>query len=62
MELLLQVQKYLDRIQFAYRTDSGVDDATIALLNLLYKHLEDLVDFSSFNTIKPQICYVTQII
>ena len=58
------MEKYLDPLQFAYRIGRGVDDATITLLNLLYRHLEGtktqarllFIDFSSaFNTIQPYI-------
>lgn len=51
-------------VQFAYRPHRGVEDATITLFNLIFKHLEGngsharllFVDFSSsFNTIQPHI-------
>ena len=51
-------------MQFAYRPHRGVEDATVTLLHLLFKHLEGsgsharllFVDFSSaFNTIQPHI-------
>ena len=54
----------LDPLQFAYRAGRGVEDATLTLLNLIYKHIEGsktharvlFVDFSSaFNTIQPHI-------
>jgi len=54
----------LDPLQFAYRPNRGVVDATLSLLNNIYKHLETpkayvrilFVDFSSaFNTIQPHI-------
>lgn len=54
----------LDPMQFAYRPRRGVEDATLALLHLLLKHLEGsgshaqilFIDFSSaFNTIQPYI-------
>ncbi|KAK0134267.1 hypothetical protein N1851_030177 [Merluccius polli] len=63
-ELLVKVEPLLDPYQFTYRAKRGVQDATITLLNLLYKHLEKsgnharllFVDFSSaFNTIQPHI-------
>lgn len=31
-ELLLQVQKYLDLMQFGYRTDRGVEDPLLFVL------------------------------
>lgn len=54
----------IDQLQFAYRPNRGVEDATLTLLNLLFKHLEGsgchaqllFIDFSSaFNTIQPHI-------
>ena len=63
-ELLIKVEPLLDPYQFAYRAKRGVQDATITLLNLLYKHLEKngnharllFADFSSaFNTIQPHL-------
>ena len=51
-------------MQFAYRPIRGVEDATVTLLNLLFKHLEGkgtlarllFIDFSSaFNTIQPHV-------
>ena len=56
--------KFLDPLQFAYRTGRGVDDAKLFILNSLYKHLEKpgaharilFADFSSaFNTVQPYI-------
>ncbi|KAK6178302.1 hypothetical protein SNE40_013103 [Patella caerulea] len=56
--------EFLDPLQFAYRSKRGTVDATISLLNSVYKHLETnkayvrilFVDFSSaFNTIQPHI-------
>ena len=63
-ELLAKTECCLDPLQFAYRAKRGVSDATITLLNLLFKHLEVskkharllFVDFSSaFNTIQQHI-------
>ncbi len=63
-EIVMQTEQALDPLQFAYRAHRGVNDATITLLNLLYKHLERsntharllFIDFSSaFNTIQPHI-------
>ena len=51
-------------MQFAYRPHRGVEDATVTLMNMLFKHLEGkgthaqllFIDFSSaFNTIQPHI-------
>ncbi len=62
--LIDKVQSQLDPMQFAYRMNRGVEDATITLFNYLYKHLEGtktharllFADFSSaFNTIQPHI-------
>jgi len=56
--------KVLDNLQFAYQKKRSVEDATLTLTNLIYKHLERpntyartlFIDFSSaFNTIKPHI-------
>ena len=53
-------------MQFAYRPNRGVEDATTTLFNFVYKHLEGkkthvrllFADFSSaFNTIQPLILY-----
>ncbi len=63
-EIVMQTEQALNPLQFAYRAHRGVNDATITLLNLLYKHLEGsntharllFIDFSSaFNTIQPHI-------
>ena len=63
-KILDKVQHLLDPLQFAYRAGRGVEDATLTLLNLVYKHLEGnktharilFVDFSSaFNTIQPHL-------
>ncbi len=60
--LLDGVASMLDPLQFAYRARRGVEDASVTLLNLVSKHLEDtqtyarilFIDFSSaFNTIEP---------
>lgn len=62
--LTTAVQEKLDPMQFAYRSSRGVEDATITLLYLVHKHLENsktharllFADFSSaFNTIQPNI-------
>jgi len=64
--LMNKVQELLDPMQFAYRPNRGVEDATPTLFNFLYKHLEGkktharllFADFSSaFNTIQPVILY-----
>lgn len=53
-----------DKLQFAYKTGVGVDDAIISLLHKSLSHLETLdnivritfFDFSSaFNTIQPSL-------
>lgn len=63
-EILRQTEHALDPLQFAYRPHRGVEDATVTLLNLLFRHLDGngthsrllFVDFSSaFNTIQPHI-------
>ena len=63
-EILTKTELLLDPLQFAYRANRGVQDATATLLNLVSKHLEGgrnhakllFVDFSSaFNTIQPHI-------
>ncbi len=63
-ELLGRTAHALDPMQFAYRAHRGVEDATLTLLNLLFKHLEGnkthvrltFMDFSSaFNSIQPHI-------
>lgn len=59
-----QVQGSLDPLQFAYSAGRGIEDATLMLLNCLYRHLEGpltharllFIDFSSaFNTIQPHL-------
>ena len=54
----------LDPFQFAYKTSSGVEDASLTLLNLIKQHLEKaksyvrilFVDFSSaFNKTEPYV-------
>ncbi len=63
-EILKKTEHDLDPMQFAYRPLRGVEDATVTLMNLLFKHLEGkgtharllFLDFSSaFNTIQPHI-------
>ncbi len=63
-ELLKTTEHLLDPLQFAYRSKRGAQDATITLLNYIFKHLESsnnhvrlmFVDFSSaFNTIQPHL-------
>jgi len=63
-ELLKTTEHLIDPLQFAYRPNRGVQDATITLLNYIYKHLDTpsshvrlmFVDFSSaFNTIQPHL-------
>ena len=55
-----QVIEFIDRLQFAYQMNRGVDDAILHVLNNVYSHLEKtgssirimFFDFSSaFNTI-----------
>ena len=63
-ELLSKTGQVLDPLQFAYRANRSVEDASLMLLNLLTKHLEGkntharllFIDFASaFNTIQPHI-------
>ncbi|KAI2650245.1 RNA-directed DNA polymerase from mobile element jockey [Labeo rohita] len=63
-EELSKTKNLLDPLQFAYRRQRGVEDATATLLNLVLKHLEGnktyikplFVDFSSaFNLLQPYI-------
>ncbi len=63
-EIITKTEHLLDPLQFAYRENRGVQDATATLLNLVYKHLEEsknharllFVDLSSaFNTIQPHV-------
>lgn len=63
-EILRKTEHSFDPLQFAYRPRRGVEDATVTLLNLLFKHLDNngsharllFIDFSSaFNTIQPHI-------
>ncbi len=62
--LLAKTKNLLDSLQFAYRTQRGVEDATATLLNLVIKHSEGskthakllFADFSSaFNSLQPYI-------
>jgi hypothetical protein len=62
--LLHDTEHLLDSMQFAYRHRRGVEDATMTLLNSIYKHLDKpssyvrltFVDFSSaFNTLQPYL-------
>ncbi len=39
-EILRQTEYALDPMQFAYRPHRGVKDATVTLLNLLFRHLD----------------------
>ena len=64
LEILKNTESEIDQLQFAYRSKRGVEDATLALMNLHFKHLEGngcharllFIDFSSaFNTIQPHI-------
>lgn len=61
--ILKETEHELDPVQFAYRPNRGVEDATLTLLNMVFKHVESkgtfawllFVDFSSdFNTILNQ--------
>jgi len=63
-ELLWRTAHALDPMQFAYRAHRGVENATLTLLNLLFKHLKGnkthvrltFIDFSSaFDSIQPHI-------
>lgn len=63
-ELTFRMNCLLDPLQFAYRLNRGVQDATVTVLNLILKHLEGsknharllFVDFSpAFNTIQPHL-------
>ena len=63
-EILRKTEHLPDPLQFAYRPRRGVEDASITLLNLIFKHLVNsgshsrllFVDFSSaFNTVQPHI-------
>ena len=58
------VANRMDPLQFAYRAKRGVEDATLTLLDLVMRHLDNtgtfvrvlLMDFSSaFNTIQPHL-------
>lgn len=42
-EIVRQTEQALEPLQFVYRARRGVEDATITLLNLLYKHLEGII-------------------
>ena len=63
--ILQETRDKLDPLQFAYRYDRGVDDATLSLLHDVNMHLDTnndsyarilFIDFSSaFNTIQPHI-------
>ena len=62
--LLPVVSPSMDTLQFAYRKDRGVEDATATMLNYVYQHLDMqgtyaralFIDFSSaFNTIMPRV-------
>ncbi len=63
-ELTSRTNCLLDPLQFAYRLNRGVQDATVTVLNLILNHLEGnrnharllFVNFSSaFNTIQPHL-------
>ena len=62
--LLKDASSHLDKFQFAYRCNRGVDDGVLVFLHKLYSHLDKpksyarsmLIYFSSaFNTIQPHI-------
>ena len=62
--LMQVVSPKMDGLQFEYRKNRSVDDATLTMLNKIYQHLDKqgsyvralFVDFSSaFNTILPQV-------
>ena len=59
-----EVSDFIDKLQFAYQKNRGVDDAILHVLNNIYSHLEKtdssirimFFDFSSaFNTIQPHL-------
>lgn len=63
-EVLVKMKPFLNPLQFAYRAGRDVQDVTLTLLDLLYKHLEGssnharllFVDLSSaFRTIQPSL-------
>ena len=71
VDLLAKAELLLDPFQFAYSAKRGVQDATITLLNFLYKHLERsgnharllFVDFSSaFNTTQSHLLVILTLI
>ncbi len=60
--LVEHTSQLIDPLQFAYRRNRSVEDATLTLLNFIYKHVDIgkrharllFIDFSSaFNTIQP---------
>ncbi|XP_030841036.1 uncharacterized protein LOC115923825 [Strongylocentrotus purpuratus] len=62
--LLQPIRELIDPHQYAYQQNKSVQDATLYLTHLLYKHTEEtksyvralFVDFSSaFNTIRPHV-------
>lgn len=66
-----KVQGLLDPMQFAYRVNRRVDDATTTLFNYLYKYLEgtktnvrlSFVDFSAaFDTIQPHCILASKLL
>ena len=62
--VMLRTQPDMDALQFAYRPQRGVEDATATLLNMIFKHLEGkdtharllFIDCTSaFNSIQPHV-------
>lgn len=63
-EILKKTESDFDPLQFAYRPHRGVEDATVTLMNMLFKHPEGngthaqllFIDVSSaFNTVQLHI-------
>lgn len=46
-EILKKIEHALDPVQFAYRANRGGEDATVTLLDSVFKRLLLFVDFSS---------------
>lgn len=40
------VNKYLDPLQFAYKTARGTDDATLTLCNLVSEHIQQTTNYA----------------
>ena len=63
-QITISVADQLDPLQFAYRANRSVDDATLTIENLITRHLDQsdtfvrilMMDFSSaFNTLQPHL-------